>query len=70
MHKPELRRGCEFVENSNCMDVCLFLIFFYSLKMKKKKKMEVGERICQAKEVKGSRVLFGVVSLQVCCDYL
>ena len=50
------------------MDVCLFLVFFYSLRMKKK--MEVGERICQAKEVKVSRVLFGVVLLQVCCDCL
>lgn len=40
------------------------------LQSENEKKMEVAKRICQTEEVKGSRVLFGVVLLRGCCDYL
>lgn len=40
------------------------------LQSENEQKMEVGKRKCQTEEVKGARVLFGVVLLKVCCDCL
>lgn len=38
------------------------------LQSENEQKMEVGKRKCQIEEVKGAKVLFGVVLLKVCCD--